>query len=85
MHFIYFFCTFCTMRYLISKIIVKCSKRHKASLPLSWIAVWATSGSLLSRASVTAAFCWTRSQAAPSDGLEEDGFSPSNSSSLSIP
>ena len=56
-----------------------------SKLPFSWMAVWATSGSLLRRASVTAAFCWTRSQAAPSDGLEEDGFSPSSSSSRSIP
>lgn len=53
--------------------------------PFSWMAVWATSGSLLRRAKVTAAFCWTRSQAATSDGLEDEGFSPSSSSSLSIP
>ena len=49
------------------------------------MAVWATSGSLLSRASVTAAFCCTRSHAAPSDGLDELGFSPSSSSRRSIP
>lgn len=53
--------------------------------PFSWMAVCATSLSLLSLASVTAAFCWTRSQAAPSDGLEEEGFSPSSSSSRSTP
>ncbi|KAJ8396696.1 hypothetical protein AAFF_G00015340 [Aldrovandia affinis] len=51
----------------------------------SWMAVCATSGSLLRRASVTAAFCCTRSHAAPSDGLEEEGFSPRSSSSRSIP
>lgn len=33
---------------------------------------------------MTAAFCRRRSQAAPSDGLEEDGFSPRSSSSRSI-
>ena len=54
-------------------------------LPCNWMAVWATSGSLLSRASVTAAFCCTRSHAAPSDGLDELGFSPSSSSRRSIP
>jgi len=57
----------------------------KVPPPFSWMAIWATSGSLLRRARVTAAFCWTRSQAAPSDGLGEVGFSPSSSSSRSIP
>lgn len=54
-------------------------------IPISCMAVWATCGSLLSRANVTAAFCWTRSHAALSDGLEDDGFSFNNNSSCSIP
>lgn len=48
-----------------------------AHLQLSRTASRATSGSRLRRARVTAAFCWTRSQAATSAGVPDLGFSDS--------
>lgn len=52
-----------------------CHRQHH--LQLSRTASRATSGSRLRRARVTAAFCWTRSQAATSAGVPDLGFSDS--------
>lgn len=52
-----------------------CHSQHH--LQLSRTASRATSGSRLRRARVTAAFCWTRSQAATSAGVPDLGFSDS--------
>lgn len=52
-------------------------KLANTSLQLSFTAASATSGSRLSRANVTADFCWTRSQAATSAEFPEGDLSKS--------
>lgn len=60
-----------------SSSLLQCHQAEDTSLQLSFTAASATSGSRLSRARVTADFCWTRSQAAASAGFPEEDFSKS--------